>query len=929
MAVNLTFGTPDRLDNNIVEVPVTLDANILRLSASHFNVSGISEVEIQVVEYSTEVEFTRIYESDITSTGGTGVNSSETHIDNVNSRVYIGKNTNSSDLLEVDIRYQISFSDGTNEVLYNFVSVNNDNPTRVGFNVRLVSGDPSNFSDTETITIKLIRYDYKLIFQLPEDVSGSINILPDGTVYNTDTNMFDDIDFPDDGFSYDTRIPDVVDFDAPGDYTSGEPLYFFWEFSVPASGFNGLNHGTQQFIYEGENITHFGSPDVFGYIGSNTSKSDFTFPLSETLGTDWETADENSDYKFIAVRLMPDETATGIVSVTLRDGVIRGPRGITSSPGMGQSSPIPRQTQTAPNIEQVGPLNIVIEEPYSVDIDITGSFTEAWIDGLYKKFGYRINGNTLTIFGTADELLSDGRWTVNVRWSGGVVQSVIRYNFIHQTLVIQSEANYTIYQGFPVNIVIQILNIFQSILINGLLLSLYWEESEDIEGINILGTPTEDNISVDSGSFDVMASNTAGALMRNSGITVEDGTPPSPSNAEFTGKGAYGVLDLPDVNNALGYEWTTDVGDDPDWKFFSDSRNLIDIDQIDVTPGNLEVTIKFPNVTDALKYEYSLESEMVVTEWTEFDFTLSNNMITTIIPDLEDGTEYTLRLRVASPWVGEHVTITVYGGRICYTLQTDNSDRDNQWLYIFHTGHAHGSTASRIKRLLLPTSLSYPSEGGLAVNSEGDVFILNLQDGAGNEKALYVFEADTIESADDGSRLTQDRKNPFPSESFTSNALRARGMGEYDGDLYIYFNTASSGPDWREFRVVPIPTTDGTELTTTGGSRNSEAQSSGISVTDESIWHIATSGRRAGRLDRQLFTIGNIIIMYDSNGTNADQLAAGLKVIGNVFYNINDSGDKLEVFRINPEVHETRHVLDFVLDLPAGLSRPKFLDILV
>ena len=81
-----------------------------------------------------------------------------------------------------------------------------------------------------------------------------------------------------------------------------------------------------------------------------------------------------------------------------------------------------------------------------------------------------------------------------------------------------------------------------------------------------------------------------------------------------------------------------------------------------------------------------LESDSHEVDWTRFTGTLANGFITTIIPDLEEGVEYTLRLRVGAPWIGPPVSIKVYGGRICYTLQLDPGDQDNQWLYIFHTG---------------------------------------------------------------------------------------------------------------------------------------------------------------------------------------------------------------------------------------------------
>lgn len=549
MAVNASFGTPVILEGNIIELPVTLGANILRLSASHFNVTGISDISIQVVSNS--------------------------------------------------------------------------------------SGD------------------YKLVFTLLDDVQGDITIESDGTVFNTDTNMFDTLTSAIIEFPYDTRIPTVENFDVPGDYTSGEPLYFFWEFSAPASGFNGLNSGTQQFIYEGEEITHFSTPSVFGYTGDNDSKSDFTFPLPADLGNDWETADEDTEYKFIVVRLLPDATASGLVSVTLRDGVIRGPRGETiamqqqtrgqtsnlrtlflepsftrnyedtigNTSGLGVnmgevhavigadpviyigtstnvselqqvdgenqirlaqgsfealynvvslhfSSAIrygfnvelvsgdpsvfidtaittvtlipPSQTIIEPpEIEKVGPLNITVLVPFSIDISITGHVYEesVYVRGLWKRFTHSYNHSTqtITISGTAEELLSDGEWFIGCEGDGGDAEIITVYNFIHQLIIIPTIGTHTIFTDVEVDIPIRIDNIATESELIGLLLGLYWEDASDIpivgseetaSGVRVKGLlSSQADISMDSSHFDLIAGNTAGVVEAQGTIEISESRP--------------------------------------------------------------------------------------------------------------------------------------------------------------------------------------------------------------------------------------------------------------------------------------------------------------------------------------------------------------------------------------------------------------------
>jgi hypothetical protein len=141
--------------------------------------------------------------------------------------------------------------------------------------------------------------------------------------------------------------------------------------------------------------------------------------------------------------------------------------------------------------------------------------------------------------------------------------------------------------------------------------------------------------------------------------------------------------------------------------------------------------------------------------------------------------------------------------------------------------------------------------------------------------------------------------------------------------------------------VLPVPTTDGAELTrtTTGLNRVSNFRNQGgLAATDEALWHLFVSGSVVypRSIDISDFSvIGNYVTTYNSDGTRTDNFfpCYGLKVIGNAFYSVAEVSsprtNRLEIFRINPEVHPTRHILDFYLDLPIGLDRPRYLDILV
>ena len=194
-----------------------------------------------------------------------------------------------------------------------------------------------------------------------------------------------------------------------------------------------------------------------------------------------------------------------------------------------------------------------------------------------------------------------------------------------------------------------------------------------------------------------------------------------------------GSLNFPDVTHAFNYEWTFEDADDAEWNLFDENRPLINPGAVEITPGDLNVTVKFPNIDLASGYEYMLESDSHTVPWTAFTGMLANSMITIIIPNLEDGETYTLRLRVASPWIGTPIELTVSGGRIAYSVHDDGA---NSYLYEFHTGVADGGTATRIKRILLPTGYEDPK--GVAIH--GDLaYVTN--NGSPNDNAVICFQS--------------------------------------------------------------------------------------------------------------------------------------------------------------------------------------------
>lgn len=558
-------------------------------------------------------------------------------------------------------------------------------------------------------------------------------------------------------------------------------------------------------------------------------------------------------------------------------------------------------------------------------VEVTG-------DMEYFEYDWQLAQNRVIITGNPQEELSDLIWLVKTNLEP--IAGEITYDVVKPAPIFLEKPLIHLYRDVPINIHVPIVNP-GDIKGNTLLLGLGLTPTE--EGADIDGMVSRDaNFSVPGGNFELTAPHSGGDVMRSYPYNIEAGAPDSIGAIQATPKGNYSEIQFTDVRHAIDYEYTLEAGDEATWHRFSDRLPIIHPSTVEVTPGNLNATITFPVVPGANSYEYQLVTEVGEGSWVEFVGTMAMGMITTIIPGLEDGVEYILRLRVASPWIGVPVPVTVVGGRTCYTLHIDRSANAEHYLYIFHTGHPNATQASRIKRLRLPSSLSEPDAGGLAVNSDSDVFILNMHDGVGNEKALYTFLADTIANAADGSQLIQDRKNPFPADAIqsptTTSRLGSVGMAEYNNELYIYFRTANHSPDWRYLNVIPVPTMDGAELTQSRKSPGpfNKAIPYGLSVDAERIWYrVNQSGGRLGSYDRELFSLNPILNVYLSATGGAYQFENSFKILDNKIYNLDDGvTDRIDVFSINPEIHETRYIRNFYLILPTGLTNPRFLDIL-
>ena len=297
-----------------------------------------------------------------------------------------------------------------------------------------------------------------------------------------------------------------------------------------------------------------------------------------------------------------------------------------------------------------------------------------------------------------------------------------------------------IFRDVPANLDILIRNTPDTSSVEGLQVGMKHEPGTLFEGLKVGGMlPMSAVLTETTFIAETIAENPAARVTSDFDCELMTGSPPQIGTPEFTPRGNYGELEFPDVTHAFNYEWTFDGADDAEWNIFDENRPLINPGAVEITPGDLNVTVKFPNIDLASGYAYMLESDSHTVPWTAFTGILANGMITIIIPNLEDGATYTLRLRVASPWIGTPIELTVSGGRLAYCVHDDGAD---SYLYIFHTGVADAGTAIRIKRILLPTGNTEPR--GVAIHGD----LAYVSNGDTSDDSIYVFNhANTVDGA--------------------------------------------------------------------------------------------------------------------------------------------------------------------------------------
>ena len=293
-------------------------------------------------------------------------------------------------------------------------------------------------------------------------------------------------------------------------------------------------------------------------------------------------------------------------------------------------------------------------EDYDLVIDIGGNPDDVFPSGLLEGFTHHWDASNGQLHIKSDEvtrLINGVNWNVEAVKGMDNLTRQIAYNVVRAAPIFETLETIHLYRGVDINFDILIQNIPPLLIPDAYLVSL---KSELVEyGISVKGRmATSDNFTFTSGNIEIIVpSGTEGEddTVHEYPFEIESGSPPVLGDVDFLPKGNYGEITFNDVTDAFGYEWTLEEGDDPEWNTFSESQPLINPGEVEVTPGDLQITIKFPNIDLAERYEYMLESQTHTIGWRAFTGTLSNGMITTIIPGLQDAVTYTLRLRVASP----------------------------------------------------------------------------------------------------------------------------------------------------------------------------------------------------------------------------------------------------------------------------------------
>lgn len=202
-------------------------------------------------------------------------------------------------------------------------------PSKAVFQVSHVSGD-----SLQGVEYRMVGKDdaYELIFEIPQERSGSFQIAAVADVLKESSGIRDNVIATPKTVNYDTRTPRIVDYDIPANYTHGAKFDVRVAYNVPVTGWHVNNTFTEIFIEEG---AHLGAALPYKWTGS--SPPDFETPVPDDLtGTDWQLlatppgghqgAWHGEEAQYYLIRFpRVENTAIGVFQITPRDSGVRGP----------------------------------------------------------------------------------------------------------------------------------------------------------------------------------------------------------------------------------------------------------------------------------------------------------------------------------------------------------------------------------------------------------------------------------------------------------------------------------------------------------------------------------------------------------------------------------------------------------------------------
>ncbi len=490
-------------------------------------------------------------------------------------------------------------------------------------------------------------------------------------------------------------------------------------------------------------ITFSGTGAVQGFTNSD---------IQVSTGTKSGFNPQGNTGRVIVFTLTAPSTGTGTITIRVPANAISNAEGNTAASATVAYTAPPRPGPGAGdlNMEAIDEQFIVIgTENYELEIDLMGGPTKAEVGGLPEGFYYDWDRSAQKMYIKSDlvETLSTGfAWQVELSKGNNEFIGQIAYHVIPPGAIFYALGLLHLYRDVPINFDIIIDNL-PPVLIPFLELIGIKQESREY-GINFSGEiPSSARFAENTGNLVFAVLDAEGAVIDSHDYPyqIESGAPPQIQTPVFSPKGGYGTLEFPDVRHAIAYDWQLE-GVDTTWNTFDGTREIIDPGSVEVTTGQLSATVRFRHVQGASRYQYSLESESHIVEWTYFDGTLQNGFITTIIPNLQDGVRYTLRLRVGAPWIGTPIEVTVYGGRLCYALHEGIGAVATRQhvLYIFNTATPDGGTSPVIKRIKIPVG-QMRSISDLAIDFKRNEFYLIV--GTTQGTGIHVYSLDTADNA--------------------------------------------------------------------------------------------------------------------------------------------------------------------------------------